>query len=96
MSSLDPRSDLHQVLRLCNRCDLSQTVKLWVTTTLEAVEPIMCFVEYLAAKGYPIPDDVLKEAFKKVHSEARGWIAHDAEVEVYYRWRKENDPDFEG
>ena len=89
MSATDPRSELQLILRLCQRHDLPESVKAWAQITLDAVEPIMCFVHYLQSKGYPIPDDVLRTGFKKIHLHASAWIAEEAESEVIFRWEQE-------
>ena len=90
MSAIDPRPELNKILRLCKRCDLPEKAEAWATTTLDAIEPVMQFVTFLQFQGYPIPDDVLEEGFKKVHLIAQCWIAHEAEAEAWFRWRMDN------
>lgn len=91
MSATDPRAELQEMLRLYKRCDLSEAGGTWARTTLEAVDPIMRYVEYLRLNGYPIPDDVLREGFKRIYDHARAWIVDVAEAELRFRWEQEND-----
>lgn len=90
MSATDPRSEIQFVLRLCQRCDLPESARVWAKNTLDAIEPIMRFVHYLQSNGYPIPDDVLQTGFKEIHLHACAWIAEEAEAEIIFRWEQEH------